>query len=166
MIDDVPDQLAFVGPHLVEMPYGDTHVKTGVYFLLDGGTIVYIGKTDRGVMRVAEHFGMKRFNRALFLPVFEGDLGDVFSLVEIERAFIRRFRPALNGNPRQWSKSRPSDIDLDAWYGGQRLEEIERRRAIDAAEQAQRDARWERYRPRYMRRMAEELRRQAWLDGA
>jgi hypothetical protein len=62
-----------------------------VYFLVKARKIVYVGQTVNIASRSADHRKSKDFDEVFFLPVPPSDLLDV------EAAFIRLFRPPLNG---------------------------------------------------------------------
>jgi hypothetical protein len=66
----------------------------GIYFLLSGDEIVYIGQSTRIPQRVATHRYRLKFDRAVWIPVAEEDL-DAY-----EGALIRRLTPPENtGSP-------------------------------------------------------------------
>lgn len=63
---------------------------TGVYFLLRGPMVVYVGQSVNVMSRVANHVEDKEFDAVHILPVIASELDAV------EGAFIRHFRPVLN----------------------------------------------------------------------
>jgi hypothetical protein len=74
----------------------------GIYFLIDAGEIVYIGKTLGISGRLAQHWLKKKFDSYW---CFEGVPYEW--LEYIEEFYIRRFRPRLNRRP----ISGPRDLD-------------------------------------------------------
>ena len=80
-------RFALIAPVPVEVPDG---VLCGVYFLLDGEEVVYVGQSVNVYARVANHRESKRFATAICIPVPRDELDAV------ESAFIRRLRPRLN----------------------------------------------------------------------
>lgn len=69
-------------------------IQTGVYFLIEGDQIVYVGKAEFSVsQRIAQHAQEKRFDRVSFLPIRRGrhDL-----IRAVESFFIQLFDPPLN----------------------------------------------------------------------
>lgn len=75
--------------NLRELPY--TLTIPGIYFLVKGDEIVYVGQSVNPIARVNSHQQGKGFERAYLLPVPRDRLD------EVEAAFIRLFRPKLNG---------------------------------------------------------------------
>jgi len=73
-----------------EVPVG----ASGVYFLLNGQRVAYVGKSVNVSGRIGTHYAKPpaRFNRAVYLPVEPGELD------ACERAFIRFFKPIGNTN--------------------------------------------------------------------
>lgn len=66
-------------------------VGVGVYFLVQTGTIVYVGQSTEISRRVSEHISMgKKFDDVYFIPVSPSDL------TTVEAAFIRYFKPSYN----------------------------------------------------------------------
>lgn len=74
----------------------------GIYFLVKGNEIVYVGKSVNPSWRVQQHIGNIDFDEAFLLPVW-GVNAEM--LLEFERAFIAYFQPRLNKN----SKSHPTE---------------------------------------------------------
>jgi hypothetical protein len=68
----------------------DKCVLSGVYFLLDGDEVVYVGQSVNVVGRVYQH-SEKKFDRAYYLYVVEDER------IQVEDAFIRHFKPKYNG---------------------------------------------------------------------
>ncbi len=62
----------------------------GVYFLLDGSDVVYVGQSKNVFSRIAEHRD-KRFDRYAYVPCEE------VSLDTLESFYIYMLRPKLNG---------------------------------------------------------------------
>ncbi|MFM0044140.1 GIY-YIG nuclease family protein [Paraburkholderia sediminicola] len=83
----------------------------GVYFLIDDGEIVYIGKSTNFASRLGVHSLEKKFTRVYFMAI-----DDASQLDELERFYIKKFDPRLN-KTKNWPGSLPA---LDA--PGTRLE--------------------------------------------
>jgi hypothetical protein len=68
------------------------HTCPGVYFLICGDDVVYVGQSLNVAARVSSHISEKKkaFDKAVYLPVPQSDLNLV------ERAFIRALRPLYN----------------------------------------------------------------------
>lgn len=81
---------------------------SGVYFLLDGDEVVYVGQAVNVYARIGQHTD-KRFDRYAFVPC------PVDSLDRLESLYIHCLRPRLNGNQRNDAKCAP--IALDALIG-------------------------------------------------
>lgn len=82
----VPQSLALVADRLIEVPE-----ISGIYFLVLGGEVVYVGQSCNVATRILNHKN-KTYDRALVLPCPRSKLN------EIEAAFIGFFKPALNMN--------------------------------------------------------------------
>jgi hypothetical protein len=69
----------------------------GVYFLLSGYRVVYVGQSVNVHARVRPHF--TRFRNEFFRPTSACyiPIEDKNTLIECEDAFIRYFQPPLNG---------------------------------------------------------------------
>lgn len=81
---------------------------SGVYFLLDGDEVVYVGQAVNVYSRIGQHTD-KRFDRYAFVPcAAEG-------LDRLESLYIHCLRPRLNGNQGKDAKHAP--ISLDALLG-------------------------------------------------
>jgi len=65
---------------------------SGIYFLYKEEKLVYIGKSVNVLLRVGSHVSqkIKMFDKALFIKVFEKDLG------EFEKKLINHFKPIYN----------------------------------------------------------------------
>jgi hypothetical protein len=63
----------------------------GVYFLAESESLVYIGKTGDSLSVVPRHRPLKKFDRALFVPVVSEE-----DLSLLEQACIVTFRPHYN----------------------------------------------------------------------
>ena len=75
----------------------------GVYFLLKGERIVYVGQTTNIVSRLlghAKHFGPEAFDRIAFIPI-----DDLRLLSAVEAFYIAKFTPPLN-RTKPWSVQR------------------------------------------------------------
>ncbi|MEN6540846.1 MAG: GIY-YIG nuclease family protein [Mizugakiibacter sp.] len=81
---------------------------SGVYFLLDGDEVVYVGQAVNVYSRIGQHTD-KRFDRYAFVPCA------VDVLDRLESLYIHCLRPRLNGNQRNDAKCAP--IALDALLG-------------------------------------------------
>lgn len=81
---------------------------SGVYFLLDGDEVVYVGQAVHVFSRIAQHTD-KRFDRYAFVPC------EVVLLDRLESLYIHCLRPRLNGNQMNDVKCAP--IALDALIG-------------------------------------------------
>ena len=81
---------------------------SGVYFLLDGDEIVYVGQAVNVYRRIPQHTE-KRFDRYAFVPC------DIDALNILESLYIHCLRPRLNGNQCDGPKCAP--IALDALIG-------------------------------------------------
>jgi len=69
-------------------------LRSGVYLLLRGDDIVYVGSSVGVAGRASQHVRdpRKQFDRVIFLPVDED------KLLDVEGALIRYFHPEHNGN--------------------------------------------------------------------
>jgi excinuclease UvrABC nuclease subunit len=81
----------------------------GVYFLIDGATIVYVGQSINVPARVRQHQNdpQKTFDRVAVIDIAEEDL------LETERYYIDLFRPKHNlrlGRPFEGKNRRPRNI--------------------------------------------------------
>ena len=86
---DVPPQLQAMG-RLIDIPA--VFYPTGVYFLCLKDEIVYIGQAVSPASRISQHHDTgKVFDRAFLIPVPRDELN------QVEGAFIRLFKPKLNG---------------------------------------------------------------------
>lgn len=94
--------------------YPVNHALSGVYFLISGNDIVYVGQSVNVASRVGSHFSesSKIFDRAVYLPVPPSDLDSV------EMAFIKALWPKYNNENH---KRRPVNEAEEKWlraYGG------------------------------------------------
>lgn len=66
--------------------------KTGIYFLIRGASVAYVGQSTRARSRVLEHAreGLIQFDRYLILPCKKEDL------LTLERRYIAKLSPACN----------------------------------------------------------------------
>ena len=76
----------------------------GVYFLLDGNEIVYVGQARHVYSRIAQHTS-KRFNQYAFVPCA------VNLLDRLESLYIHMLRPRLNGDQVNGTKCAPIALD-------------------------------------------------------
>ncbi|HGA7692125.1 TPA: GIY-YIG nuclease family protein [Salmonella enterica subsp. enterica serovar Virchow] len=77
---------------------------TGVYFLLDGDDVVYVGQSRNVYSRISSHPG-KNFNRYAFVPCA------VEALDKLESLYIHLLRPKLNGRKPDGSAFAPLTIE-------------------------------------------------------
>ena len=77
---------------LAAKPIGNIQTMCGIYFLMDGNTIVYVGQSIDVASRVLSHIRdpQKRFDRACWFPVAKEELNDV------EEALIALLKPEQN----------------------------------------------------------------------
>ena len=68
--------------------------KKGIYFLLHGDEVVYVGKTIVGIVRVQSHIGHKPFTHYCFI-----DFPNLTEeeLLAVETKYILKYEPPLNG---------------------------------------------------------------------
>lgn len=81
---------------------------SGVYFLLNGNEIVYVGQAVNVYARIGQHVD-KRFDRYAFIPCA------INALDKLESLYIHCLRPKLNGNYKNEAKNAP--ISLEALIG-------------------------------------------------
>jgi len=81
---------------------------SGVYFLLDGSEVVYVGQAVNVYSRIGQHTG-KRFDRYAFVPC------PVDALDRLESLYIHCLRPRLNGVQTNGANCAP--INLTALLG-------------------------------------------------
>lgn len=87
------------------LPYAKS---TGVYFLIDGEEVVYVGQALNVYSRIGQHVE-KRFDRYAFVPC------SAPALDRLESLYIHCLRPKLNGDMSNGAKYAP--IPLDALIG-------------------------------------------------
>lgn len=78
---------------------------SGVYFLLDGDEVVYVGQAVNVYSRIAQHTN-KQFDRYAFVPCA------VEMLDKLESLYIHWLRPKLNGSLSNGFKSAPIGLDV------------------------------------------------------
>lgn len=78
--------------------------SSGVYFLLDGNEIVYVGQAKNVYVRISCHTD-KRFDRYAFVPC------SLNALDKVESLYIHYLRPRLNGNQTNGVKCAPITLD-------------------------------------------------------
>lgn len=93
----------------------------GVYFLLDGDEVVYVGQSVSVYSRILQHTD-KLFDRYAFVPCA------VDALDRLESLYIHFLRPRLNGNQRNGVKCAP--IALDTLIGMVPKAEVPGRRRL------------------------------------
>jgi hypothetical protein len=76
---------------------------SGVYFLLDGADIVYVGQAVNVYSRISQHTD-KRFDRYAFVPC------QIDALDKLESLYIHCLRPKLNGDKRDGAKCAPISL--------------------------------------------------------
>ena len=93
----IPLQIAFLlndcllnMQNLAELPLH----SSGIYFLIDGEEVVYIGQSINPLSRIGDHLRNKdgKFDRCFFIPVPRS----ILDLMESN--FIKALSPKLNGN--------------------------------------------------------------------
>jgi hypothetical protein len=68
----------------------DWDTATGVYFLIQGCEIVYVGQSVNVLDRIYNHRYQKDFDRYYYIPCLVGEMGSV------ENYYIKKFNPVLN----------------------------------------------------------------------
>jgi hypothetical protein len=63
---------------------------SGIYLLMQGAEVVYVGQSINVAKRIGAHIGQKDFDRALYLPTQRKDLN------RVEAAYIKKFNPIYN----------------------------------------------------------------------
>jgi len=84
------------------MPYART---SGVYFLVNGNEVVYVGQAVNVYSRIERHPD-KQFDRYAFVPCA------VEMLDRLESLYIHYLRPRLNGNQKDGVKCAPIALDV------------------------------------------------------
>lgn len=110
-------------------PHTASPVGAGVYLLLDGSEVIYIGQTLDVVERLARHrrnWRTKNYDAALFISVSESDL-DAY-----EGALIRALRPTHNKKVRG-PDARDAEILQRLGLTGIRREPVVECRRLDLA---------------------------------
>lgn len=80
-------------------------IPPGVYFLVRGDEVVYVGQSVQIPSRISSHRqGGKVFDLVFYLTCPAAELD------AIESAFIRALKPKLNGNPPKADRSRDAEI--------------------------------------------------------
>lgn len=82
--------------------------SSGVYFLLDGNEVVYVGQSVCVYSRIGQHID-KRFDRYAFVPCA------IDALDKLESLYIHCLRPKLNG--KQGKNAMCAPIALDTLIG-------------------------------------------------
>ena len=78
---------------------------SGVYFLVEGDEIVYVGQAVNVYARISQHALTKTFSRYAFVPC-KPDMLD-----RLESLYIHVLRPKLNGNIHGMAKLAPIPLD-------------------------------------------------------
>lgn len=103
-------------PHLKSVPLG---YPAGVYFLVNGDEVVYIGQSVSPLARIGQHKDSKEYDKAFMIPVPREELDHV------EGALIRLFNPVLNGGDREVAiglGNRDNDRDVFGKYAPNLME--------------------------------------------
>jgi len=79
--------------------------SSGIYFLVSGHEVVYVGQSVNVYSRIAQHLN-KDFDRYAYVPC------DVDVLDILESLYIHCLRPKLNGNKSSTEKSAPIRLDV------------------------------------------------------
>lgn len=87
--------------HLPSVPLsarGELPQCPGVYFILDGSTVLYVGKSVNLAQRWVAHHRLRQVESMARYPrIAWMELGEAALLEEVERALIHHFEPLLNG---------------------------------------------------------------------
>lgn len=78
---------------------------TGVYFLIDGAEVVYVGQAVNVYARISQHTN-KRFTHYAFVPCAAD------ALDRMESLYIHCLRPKLNGEQKVGVKCAPISLDV------------------------------------------------------
>jgi hypothetical protein len=78
---------------------------TGVYFLIEGDEVVYVGQSVNVYARIAQH-AAKIFDRYAFIPC------SVDALDRLESLYIHFLRPKLNADQGNGAKCAPISLDV------------------------------------------------------
>ncbi|EET8237114.1 hypothetical protein FC219_002277 [Escherichia coli] len=95
---------ALLMPHEIAATALPWKHATGVYFLLDGDDVVYVGQSRNVYSRISSH-PAKNFNRYAFVPCA------VEALDKLESLYIHLLRPKLNGRKPDGSAFAPLAIE-------------------------------------------------------
>lgn len=90
---------------------------TGIYFLLKGERIVYVGQSTNLHTRLSHHQSRIDFDSVSFVSCDQEDL-DV-----LESMYIHRLKPEKNGSGAKGSKRAPFKIDQLNFYKGEQHEQ-------------------------------------------
>ena len=101
---DLVDKRGMLEPHVIAAKSVKFAVICGVYFLLDGVEIVYVGQGIDCYRRVCQHYaeGKKKFDAYYIIPCAVEGLDDM------EAMYIAKFGPKLNA-------VKPRDPGKEAW---------------------------------------------------
>jgi hypothetical protein len=97
-----------------------THIlcPAGVYFLVEGDEVVYVGQSVNPMARIGQHMKEKKglFSRAFFIAV------PLFMLDSVEGGFIKMLSPRLNSaaGPRAYGKEELARTVHPGLYEGQK----------------------------------------------
>lgn len=87
--------------HLPSVPLsarGELPQCPAVYFILDGSTVLYVGKSVNLAQRWVAHHRLRQVESMARYPrIAWMELGEAALLEEVERALIHHFEPLLNG---------------------------------------------------------------------
>lgn len=86
----------YIDTNLNDLQFINTRKIKGLYFLYQNETLIYIGKSINIVFRIGQHLSddHKMFNSFKILEVKES-IQD-FELLELESAFINKYKPIYN----------------------------------------------------------------------
>lgn len=99
--------------HIVKnsVPCADVF-RSGVYFLVKGSKIIYVGQSLQPAVRLKNHICEKDFDKVFFMETPEN------LLLEVERYYIGKFKPELNRdkNPNHYKGTTlPPEVSANAF---------------------------------------------------
>lgn len=103
---------AAIDKDLIPIQYLPQPAVSGVYLLLLGGEVVFVGQSEDVAAKIEHHFRerIKVFDSAIYYPV------QVLQLDEFEAELIGKYSPRYNVQPsRRSATSRTRDMDLRQW---------------------------------------------------
>lgn len=102
-MDPLPTELTGIAD-LIRPLSLDTLSAAGVYFLIDGSEVVYVGKSVRAASRISHHLDRMKFDRVLLMPC------PPEKMIGVERRWINLLKPKHNkrvDTPLPWEAFRP-----------------------------------------------------------